>query len=84
MSHVPRNTDGKTPFMCSCGIRVNLEPHEFPDWHVRHSTHYSGQEHKLQQIVEMSPESIQEKTLTVLNELSKRLQLEDKNKDVKK
>lgn len=44
------NHHGKTPFACSCGIFVNLEPHETLDWITRHSSHYAGQEHKLKQI----------------------------------
>lgn len=41
---------GKTPHQCTCGMLVNLEPHEYQDWLTRHSAMFTGMEHKLKVI----------------------------------
>lgn len=44
------NQLGKTHYVCSCGVRAALEIHEVNEWLQRHSSHYSGQEHKLTEL----------------------------------
>lgn len=74
MSSVTTNVHGKTKMICSCGVPVNLEPHEIVDWLNRHHAHNPLVEHKLSTIQETSREDAQEKLVNVLDLISKRLQ----------
>jgi hypothetical protein len=44
------NTDGKTNYICSCGIKANLEIHEIPQWLYVHGSHYAGVKHELTEL----------------------------------
>jgi hypothetical protein len=44
------NALGKTPYVCSCGVRANLEDFELLDWQMRHSSQFSNVQHKIQKI----------------------------------